>query len=48
MVPWWVIPITAWASASIAIVAYAIVKVGADSERYYEARRDDGGDDGRA
>lgn len=32
MVPWWVIPITSWASVAIAFAAYAIVKVGADSE----------------
>lgn len=32
MVPWWVIPITAWASAAIAIAAYALVLAGADSD----------------
>lgn len=43
MVPWWLIPITAWASAAITLAAYAIVKVGADSERIPIEQADAGG-----
>lgn len=33
MVPWWLLPIAVCASAGITLAAYAIVVVGADSER---------------